>query len=288
MNKLAPLETLYVRANPAAQNVPLPPELTRVYGQLEFPIYADRPYILSNFVSTLDGVVELNTPGYTGGGPISGANAHDRMVMGLLRAVADAVVAGAGTLRSAPRHVWTAEVIYPALAAEYRQVRQTLHKSATPLNVFITGSGAINLGLPVFQSSEVQTLIVTTPQGAPNLSQHHLPPHVSVATATTHQRLTAREIVQAIVQLCGIANPLILVEGGPQVMADFLGEHLIDEQFLTLAPQVAGRDASVHRLALVEGKLLAPHSPVWGTLLGIKRAGEFLFLRYAFPTDSPW
>ena len=60
--------------------------------------------------------MSLNVPGQSGGGPISGFNQQDRMVMGLLRAVADAVIVGAGTLRSAPQHLWTAEYIYPPLA----------------------------------------------------------------------------------------------------------------------------------------------------------------------------
>ncbi len=58
--------------------------------------------MLSNFVTTLDGVVSLQVKGHDGGGDISGFNADDRMVMGLLRAVADAVVLGAGSLDADP------------------------------------------------------------------------------------------------------------------------------------------------------------------------------------------
>ena len=36
---------------------------------------------------------------------------------------------------------------------------------------------------------------------------------------------------------------MILVEGGPQLLADFYAQQVMDEQFLTLAPQIAGRDA---------------------------------------------
>jgi len=75
---------------------------------------------------------------------------------------------------------------------------------------------------------------------------------------------------------------IILVEGGPQLMGDFFAEHLLDELFLTLAPQVAGRDASVERPGLVAGKQFAPDEPVWGRLMGVKRARSHLFLHYAF------
>ena len=40
--------------------------------------------------------------------------------MGLLRAIADVVIIGSGTLSVDRRHVWAAEAIFPELAAEYR------------------------------------------------------------------------------------------------------------------------------------------------------------------------
>ena len=74
----------------------------------------------------------------------------------------------------------------------------------------------------------------------------------------------------------------MLIEAGPRLMSDFFAERLLDELFLTLAPQVAGRDGGVERPGLVSGKLFAPDHPVWGTLVGLKRGGDHLLLRYAF------
>ena len=107
----------------------------------------------------------LNVSGHNGGGDISGFNEQDHMIMGLLRATADAIIVGAGTLRAASNHRWTAPFIYPPLTEAYQQLRNSLGKSAPPLNVFVTEHGNINLNLPVFQSSEVPVLIVTTKQG---------------------------------------------------------------------------------------------------------------------------
>src|ERR1051326_3331512 len=77
------------------------------YGSdLRIPLREDRPTVIANFVSTLDGVVSFQTPDAMGGGEISGFFEPDRFVMGLLRTLADAVLVGAGTLRAAPKHRW--------------------------------------------------------------------------------------------------------------------------------------------------------------------------------------
>jgi hypothetical protein len=65
-----------------------------------------------------------------------------------------------------------------------------------------------------------------------------------------------------------------------------LAEQLLDELFLTLAPQVAGRDTSTERPGLVTGQRFAPEHPLWGTLVSVKRGGNHLFLRYAFATKE--
>ena len=102
---LAPFAPLVSHAAAKARPLPLPPTLRSLYGELAFPSPAGRLYVISNFVSTLDGVVSLGIPGKSGGGEISGFNQHDRALMGLLRAAAEAVVVGAGTLQAVPRHL---------------------------------------------------------------------------------------------------------------------------------------------------------------------------------------
>ena len=275
------LETLYAAA--AGDAVPLPPELAAVYGTLRLPAYIDagRPHVIGNFVTTLDGVVTLNQSGYLSGGPISGFNPQDHMVMGLLRAVADAVVVGAGTLRSVPKHRWTAPYIYPALAEAYQSLRSNLGQTHPPLNVIVTARGELDLGLPVFQSGEVPVLIVSTAAGMRHLQGAvELPPWVRLVAAGEGPVLAAREIMEAIDQ----AQPcrLILVEGGPRLIGDFFAACCLDELFLTLAPQVAGRDDHIERPGLVAGQRFAPEHPIWGTLVDVRRAASHLFLRYAF------
>jgi riboflavin biosynthesis pyrimidine reductase len=278
MNTLTPLQSLFDVAR--GRDLPLPPDLSALYGRLAFPPHPGRPSVLGNFVTTLDGVVSLNEPGHASGGDISGFNRHDQVVMGLLRAVADAVIVGAGTLRSVPQHRWTAQYIYPSLADVYQQLRISLGKPAPPLNVIVTAHGEVSLDLPVFQSGEVPVLLVTTTQGAERIRAHHPPPGIELQAVQSAGPLSARAILQAVNRMrqCDV----ILVEGGPQLMGDFFAGQALDELFLTLAPQIAGRDTEVERPGLVMGKRFAPERPLWGTLTSVKCGESHLFLRYAF------
>ncbi len=278
MIALDPLVTHYDAA-PGAE-FPLPADLAVLYGPLRLPFRPGRPHVIGNFVTTLDGVAALGVPGHMGGGPISGHDRHDRALMGLLRAAADAVIVGAGTLRASPGHLWTAEHIYPPLAAAYRDLRRALGMEAPPLNVIVSASGEIDVDLPVFRSGAVPVLVVSTAAGAERIRRRAVPPAVSVEPVEGRDRIGVDAILSAVgrARRCGV----ILVEGGPRLMGDFFDGGRLDELFLTVAPQVAGRDGSAERPGIVAGIEFAPNRPLWGTLVGVRRGGSHLFLRYSF------
>ena len=278
MIALEPLESLYDAAR--GPLLPLPPDLAGLYGSLRLPLRAGVPHVIGNFVTTLDGVAALDVPGHLGGGPISGHDRHDRAVMGLLRAAADAVIVGAGTLRASPRHLWTPEYICPPLADSYRKLRAALGKDGPPVNVVVSARGGIDLDLPVFSSGSVPALIVTTAEGADRIRGRRLPPAVTVAPVDGAGPIGAGAILSSVDRVC--RGGVILVEGGPRLMADFFAEGRLDELFLTLAPQIAGRDGSGERPGFVAGRRFAPDHPLWGALVGVKRGGSHLFLRYSF------
>ena len=114
------------------------------------------------------------------------------------------------------------------------------------------------------------------------IRQQRLPPSGHVSEVHGAGGLSARAILEAVSRVR--QSDMILVEGGPQLMGDFFVERCLDELFLTLAPQIAGRDENTQRPGFVAGKRFAPEHPVWGTLIGVKRGGSHLFLRYAFET----
>jgi riboflavin biosynthesis pyrimidine reductase len=275
LTKLTPLESLYDGSG--GEELPLGAEFARLYGRLAFPRPRRRPYVIANFVQSLDGVAALGIPG-TSGGQISGHNEHDRMVMGLLRAIAGAVVVGAGTARSVPKHLWISGYIYPALEDSYADLRRKLGLEDLPLNVIVTAKGEIDASQRVFQG-EVPVLVLTTEAGARRLSQEGSVEPSRVHPVAENRKVSARAVLEALRQA---ADPeIILVEGGPHLMADFFAEGLVDELFLTQSPLVAGRNAT-ERPGFVAGREFAPDMPLWGNVVSAKRAVSHLFLRFSF------
>src|SRR5438270_11672839 len=118
------MEALEVLVDEAAgPRVPLPPGLEQLYGG-ELKMAAERVY--ANFVSSVDGVVALADRTISSGPALSGRSEADRFVMGLLRAVAGAVLIGGGTLRDDPGHLWTADYSFPAASSEFAIRRSAL------------------------------------------------------------------------------------------------------------------------------------------------------------------
>ncbi|HEY4969941.1 MAG TPA: dihydrofolate reductase family protein, partial [Steroidobacteraceae bacterium] len=147
-------------------------------------------------------------------------------------------------------------------------------------NVIVSASGNIDLRLPIFAAGRVPVLILTTPAGAKRLARQKPPASVGLrAMRSVGGWLAPRAILEEVTR--ATPGKRVLVEGGPHLLGSFYWERLIDEQFLTLAPQIAGREAGDRRLSLVMGKQFAPRRPLWGTLTDVRLGGSQMFLRYS-------
>jgi len=267
-----PLVRLFDDAD--GEPLPLPPELLALYGPLRMRSRSDRPQVFANFVASVDGIVAVDPPRGSGA-EISGGDAHDRAVMGLLRAVADGVVVGAGNLRAEGDHVWTAERVCPELAGPYARLRAALGKSSAPLQVVVSGSGNVDLSRPVF-SGVVPSVVVTTAAGAARLRAHRSGVRIAVPEPGAGWISLAAALAAA-----GLGpGALVLVESGPTSTTRYLAEGALDEIFLTRAPVFVGRTSEPATLALVEGRFFRPGT-LSGRLLSARRSDDFLFLRYA-------
>ncbi|HSL33725.1 MAG TPA: dihydrofolate reductase family protein [Candidatus Limnocylindrales bacterium] len=257
----------------------LPADLAARFGaRLEIPLRADRPTIAVNFVSTLDGVVALDRAGATGGREISGGFEPDRFLMGLLRATADAVLVGAGTVRASRTHAWTPARVHPASAAAFAGWRGDLGlTSAAPTTVVVSASGDLDGGHLDLTDPDVSFVVATTADGARRLRSRWPSDRVEVVPVAEGGRLPIDGLLGLLRER---GYGLVLSEGGPTLFAELLAARAVDELFLTVAPQLAGRVNGNDRLSLVEGVSFVPGIAPWATLRSVMRSEDHLFLRY--------
>jgi riboflavin biosynthesis pyrimidine reductase len=261
----------------------MPVELVERYGgPLEIRIVPDRPTLLANFVSTLEGIVALGPGEERGGAVISGSFEPDRFVMALLRAAADVLVMGAGTIAGTSSTNWTAEHLQPDHAAALARWRRDLGIAPQPTTVIVTGSGDVRLGRRGVDDPSVPVIFATTASGAQRLGDLELPPHVGIESVGTGAKISPNELSTFLRRFRG---QVVLCEGGPHLLGDLVAADVVDELFLTIAPQVMGREKG--RLGLVEGIGLAPEEARWHDLVSVKRAENYLFLRYRRRSSPP-
>jgi riboflavin biosynthesis pyrimidine reductase len=266
---MQPFEILYEAGDLPAYK--LPADLHHLYGGLGFA----KRVVYSNFVASLDGVVTLGA-NPSAGSIVSGKYPADRFLMGLLRACADTVLIGAGTLRATPGHLWTPAHVYPELATEFLALRSALGRTREPQLVVVTASGNLDPSHPAIVKGAI---VMTTLDGAKAIGDR-LPKTCEVVAAG--QQL---DLGKLLADLRSRGLHVILTEGGPHVVGQLVEGGLLDEAFLTVSPVVAGRKDD-KRLGMVEGVELLPGHGAWSSLSSVRRHGDYLFLRYHVRTGS--
>jgi riboflavin-specific deaminase-like protein len=212
---------------------------------------AMRPYLVLNMVSTLDGkaVVEGNTRGLGGD--------HDRALFHRLRTQADAIMAGAGTVRI---ERYGKAVKSP----ELRALREREGLDPDPPTIIVSGSLNLPADLPLLQEPGAKVLIAT---GA----EHELE---GVQADVEYLRVgDDLALLAGLLRERGIRS--ILCEGGPTLNAYLLSANLVDELFLSQAPKLTG-GAAVH--TIVDGKALT--EPRDAELVWLAEGGGELFGRW--------
>jgi riboflavin biosynthesis pyrimidine reductase len=265
---LKPLELLYEADGLPA--VELPDALAGLYpGSIGFEGKA----LFVNFVETIDGVVAL--PSIPQSNKLVADDSEpDRFVMGLLRALADCVLVGAGTMQASRSSTWSAERAYPPGADAFADLRGRLGKSERPEVVFLTAGGRIDVEHPALEAG---ALVLTTPGGAQTL-EGRLPESSEALVVNEGDLVDVRKGVEL---LRARGHEHILSEGGPTVFGLLLEAGLVDELYLAVSPLVAGRSALSERLGLVEGVDFLPDERLAAALAGVRRQGDHLFLRYS-------
>jgi riboflavin biosynthesis pyrimidine reductase len=265
---MEPFEVLADEVADSLPAVPLPLELAEIYGG-ELRLAED--CVFANFVATLDGVVAIpSVP--NSNALIAGENDADRFLMGILRALADVVLIGAGVLRASPKSTWRAEQIYPPASEAYAALRASLGLPPAPEIAVLCGFGHIDPDHPVLHARAV---VLTSDRGASRL-EGALPDSAAVVSLGTRLRFTGDAIVEA---LRARGHRRILSEAGPHTFGTLLRSEQVDELFLTTSPFLAGDAGEGSRYRLVEDADLVPLLE-WRPL-SIRRHGSHLFSRYA-------
>src|SRR5205807_7144697 len=125
-------------------------------------------------------------------------------------------------------------------------------------------------------------VVLTTRAGA-DRCHRALPREVEIVALEGETAVDAGEAVSALRDR-GFAR--ICSEAGPHVFGSLLAAGVVDELFLTVSPLLAGRSELGGRLGLVEGEELLPGRADPARLLGVRRHGAHLFLRYGLSSPA--
>ena len=248
-------------------NVPV--ELAELYGGA---IGLEEPCVVANFVESLDGVVAV--PSLPRSHAVIGDESDaDRFVLALVRACADALIVGSGTLAASPKGTWRIDRAYPPAAEALAELRARRRRSDQPLVVVVTTGASLDPAHPVLESGAI---VLTTRRAAPNLRA--VLPAAAEVVAVNDGEMVDLALVVDVLRERGYS--IILTEAGPSTFGSLLASRLVDDLFLTVSPVLAGR-ASDARLGLVEGVELVPQTRIAGRLRSVRTHGSHLFLRYA-------
>ena len=182
---------------------------------------SDRPHVLMNFASTVDGRATIDGRS----GPI-GSRA-DMETLQRLRTCTDAVMIGAGTMRAERYGRMVPD-------SEFRAYRESRGLSHDPLAVIVSNRMDLPWDAGLFTDGSGSVVILT----ASNSDPPETATEVEVVRHTD-----AVDIEQALGWLRrerGVRS--LLCEGGPTLHGELQARGLVDELFLTIAPKLAGRD----------------------------------------------
>lgn len=229
------------------------------------------PWLRANFAVSADGAVEVDGRSGTLGGP------HDRRLFARLRAGADVVLVGSGTVRAE-----NYGAVRTASADRVARAERGQH-AAVPVAV-LTNRAELRPDARLFrESAEAGTaVLVLTSSAAPAGARRALGSVAEVVVcgdgevdgAAVLEELGARGLQR------------VLCEGGPTVLGRLLRRGLLDELCLTTAPLLAGPG---HTQLVGGGPLEQPPAMRLTQLLG---SGDgTLFARYEMenrwrPTSS--
>jgi riboflavin-specific deaminase-like protein len=214
--------------------------------------HPDRPYLILNFATTLDGRAAIDGTS----GPIGSAT--DTEMLQRLRTRVDAVMVGAGTMRAER---------YGRLVSDpdFGAYREQTGLARDPLAVIVSNRLELPWDAGLFTGGGGPVVIFTASEQEP-------PETATPVTVVRHHQ--GVDLIRALAWLLkerGIRS--VLCEGGPTLHGRLREVGLADELFLTIAPKIAGGEGP----RILEGALPDVDEVELAWLL---ESGSELFARY--------
>lgn len=223
--------------------------------ELEHRAPPHRPYVVCNFVASVDGraTVEGRTAKLGGDG--------DRAVFHLLRTQADAIMAGTQTLRVERYGVMVGN-------EERQRLRLAEGRAEQPLAVIVSRSGRVPFEIPLFSDPRARVAIYApggteVPDCRAQVQRHPVPSDPQSQLADVLRSLRHDYDIRSL-----------LCEGGPTLFEAMLAQGLVDELFLTLAPELVGGEQT----GITRGPELGSAREL--RLVSALERDSHLFLRY--------
>lgn len=221
----------------------------------------DRPFVYINMAATVDGKITSAAREYP-----RFASEHDRKNMDILRARADAILVGAGTIRADDPSLLVRD-------AGMREYRKSLGKPKGPMKVVVTAGAALGTHYRFFNEDDGGERLVATVEEAP---QENLAAFEGKAEVLK-MGSGAVDLPALLAELKRRGIEKLLAEGGGEMNWQLIEAGVVDELFITVAPSLlGGRGAPT----AVEGEGFAMAGQVRMRLLELRREGDEIFCRY--------
>lgn len=188
------------------------------YTAIRFPAPpAERPYVILNMVTSLDGRVIVEGTERGLGSP------HDQRLMRELRVHADVTLNGAGTLRASGT---SSRLGDPSL----EDIRERRGLPRVPIASVLSRSGDLPLARPFFTARDFEAIVYLSDTA---------PADRRAAVEATGRRVVALPAGHEMGAMLrhmreDLGASLLLVEGGPTINGELFDLDCVDEFFLTL------------------------------------------------------
>ncbi|WP_258052933.1 pyrimidine reductase family protein [Streptomyces sp. Ru73] len=218
-------------------------------------------WLRANMVSSVDGAAHHDGRSQ----PLS--SDADMRIFGVLRGLADAVVAGAETVRK--------EGYRPARAREaFAARRAAAGQAPAPAIAVVTASMDLDFSLPLFTEPLVPTVLLTGAAADENRVREARAAGAEVVFVGEGAAVDPARVPGALADR-GLTR--LLTEGGPRLLGQFAAAGALDELCLSLAPMVTAGDAP--RIMNAPGLT----DPDRFRLVSVLEEDGFLFTRYRRP-----